>query len=532
MPSGQRAGYSLHLKLFSAFMVGAVLLLATGSIAFYFSMKVQSYYEHILRKNIAQERSISRMRDSVNDELRYLTRLSVNLMSDKEYDDVFKKIDGFRLEYKNQEAKLKQVIEGGDQEEDYAALASVGAKLESSVNEVTHLFKTNSTNPDRIRLVSVYYSELEETISELFAKVAKMDSFITDRIKHSEDEASRYSATGNTLTSLAVVLGFLSAFVLGVVLSRYLTRKLSFVAEQLDIQAKAMITVSEQLIKGSEDIRQRTVSQMEAIGKTARSTAEINEKILQNAENSKMSAVRSRESQEAVAGMRTGINQLNEAVGKISDGTLGIANEVQSSHEQMKAVVALIQEISSKTRIINDIVFQTKLLSFNASVEAARAGDSGKGFSVVAEEVGNLARSSGVAADEISSMLGRSVASVEKMVVETKQKVEQLVNDSQSKVDEGIESSENVIVLFESVESGVNDVLSRMDGISQATQEEAEGLRLVQDAFRELETLAGANRTAVLDFERQAGSLRTQSNSVMMAVLQLQEVLRGGQRVA
>ncbi|MBC7465119.1 MAG: hypothetical protein H7256_03945 [Bdellovibrio sp.] len=50
-----------------------------------------------------------------------------------------------------------------------------------------------------------------------------------------------------------------------------------------------------------------------------------------------------------------------------------------------------MEEIGNKTKVINDIVFQTKLLSFNASVEAARAGEHGKGFAVVAEEVGKLA---------------------------------------------------------------------------------------------------------------------------------------------
>ena len=71
--------------------------------------------------------------------------------------------------------------------------------------------------------------------------------------------------------------------------------------------------------------------------------------------------------------------------------------------------MVLISEIGNKTKVINDIVFQTKLLSFNASVEAARAGEHGKGFSVVAEEVGNLAHMSGNSAKEITQLLESSI---------------------------------------------------------------------------------------------------------------------------
>ena len=60
------------------------------------------------------------------------------------------------------------------------------------------------------------------------------------------------------------------------------------------------------------------------------------------------------------------------------------------SNKEIQEIVKVIAEIGNKTKVINDIVFQTKLLSFNASVEAARAGENGKGFAVVAEEVGKL----------------------------------------------------------------------------------------------------------------------------------------------
>ncbi len=83
-----------------------------------------------------------------------------------------------------------------------------------------------------------------------------------------------------------------------------------------------------------------------------------------------------------------------------------------SNDDELRIVSDLIGQIEQKTKVIHEIVFQTKLLSFNASVEAARAGDYGRGFSIVAEEIGNLALMSGQAAKDIASLLQESSTKV------------------------------------------------------------------------------------------------------------------------
>jgi len=90
------------------------------------------------------------------------------------------------------------------------------------------------------------------------------------------------------------------------------------------------------------------------------------------------------------------------------------ANEMKKSNEIFIKTIQLVSEISEKISIITEIAFQTNLLSLNASVEAARAGDAGKGFSVIAQEVRNLAEKSKIASDEIIklSLNGQDISKI------------------------------------------------------------------------------------------------------------------------
>ena len=97
--------------------------------------------------------------------------------------------------------------------------------------------------------------------------------------------------------------------------------------------------------------------------------------------------------------------------------------EVYEANTRLEQLIQVIEDIQGKTKVINDIVFETRLLSFNASIEAARAGSHGKGFAVVAEEVGKLASVSGKAAEEINALLANSTHQVKDMVSTIGQRV-------------------------------------------------------------------------------------------------------------
>ncbi|MFT4107076.1 MAG: methyl-accepting chemotaxis protein [Lacrimispora sp.] len=99
------------------------------------------------------------------------------------------------------------------------------------------------------------------------------------------------------------------------------------------------------------------------------------------------------------------VNQSNE---KVSDGN----KHMESLNAAMKEVSRFSEKISGITKIIEDIAFQTNILALNAAVEAARAGDAGQGFAVVAGEVRSLSAKSAEAAKETALLIGHTVESV------------------------------------------------------------------------------------------------------------------------
>ena len=138
----------------------------------------------------------------------------------------------------------------------------------------------------------------------------------------------------------------------------------------------------------------------------------------------------SKESKETATGSTQGLDLINEIV---SD-TNNLHKEIEIENEVVNSLVSKSKDIAQVINIIQEIAFQTNILSLNAAVEAATAGEAGKGFAVVAAEVRNLANRSADAAKQIKDVVN-SIQSETGKIKDSSETVSSVVNETKSRID-------------------------------------------------------------------------------------------------
>ena len=161
------------------------------------------------------------------------------------------------------------------------------------------------------------------------------------------------------------------------------------------------------------------------------------------------------------------------------DRAAGYAAEADTKMEQLIAATNNIDrssaEIGSIIKTIEDIAFQTNLLALNASIEASRAGAAGKGFSVVSDEVRNLAARSAKAAGNTGTLIGRSVHDVKtpSHAISAMQVISECIQSVKMQMDEIALASSQQSEMIASVDSRIKEVSRVIQANSDAAEESA-----------------------------------------------------------
>lgn len=359
---------------------------------------------------------------------------------------------------------------------------------------------------------------------------ASLEKIIGINYKNAEDDKALATSSSDRAQNLGLASGIGGGFailILGFLLANQLARTLTGLAERLSQSSNQVANASSRVAASSQELSQSTTEQAASLEETAASLEEITSMITRAAEGADQAAASSTGSQTNAEDGRAAVNQMQDAMREISASNSAIMTQIDKSNAQMAEIVQVIEEIGQKTKVINEIVFQTKLLSFNASVEAARAGEHGKGFAVVAEEIGNLAQMSGAAAKQITELLEGSTTKVQGIIQSTRKEVQSLIDEGRGRVEAGSRVADRCASALDEIVSNVTKVSELARDISQAGKEQSQGVREINKAIGQLDTVTQHNASASETTATAAEMLSTEADTLKRAVEELSVVING-----
>jgi methyl-accepting chemotaxis protein len=249
----------------------------------------------------------------------------------------------------------------------------------------------------------------------------------------------------------------------------------------LDVQSSA-----NEILIASEEMSTGAIQQDQEITNTSSAVEELTVSMKQVSNNAEASAEAARRALDAA-------EQGNRAVRDTLEGMQRIRSSVQATAKRIKALGDRSLEISEIVNVINDITEQTNLLALNAAIEAARAGEAGRGFAVVADEVRKLAEHSRNATKDIAALIKAIQAETNDAVV--------VMEEGTREVEVGAKLADSAGRALDAISSVVRQSAELVQEISLASKQQVRGTEGVANAMQIIsnitrQTSQGARQTA------------------------------------
>ncbi len=438
----------------------------------------------------------------------------------------------------------------------YSSIVAAASKDESKKNEVMGELKEFSENFKKYlaelkkleldKSVVVEITKVEPDLTAYIEEASKIVSFaLSGNVKNAVDSLESFQKSFESLEASLGSLGDLvekfskasmaasfefeerndlvlkSAFVIGLIVGLlafvYVSRKLSYsmnhVSHGINKNADDLSNLTKVLANLGQHLNSASQSQAASLQETASSLAEISSMMEKTKDGGELLEKLANQNTSLIREGSQRVNDMDMAVKEIDNGNNDLFSKLDATSNSFKNILMLIQDIQNKTKVINEIVFQTKLLSFNASVEAARAGDAGKGFAVVAEEVGNLANMSGKASDEISSIIQSSTKAVENTINEVQKLINESVTKSRSQITKGVESTKHCQHSFDKIQEANQAMSKELSNILLALADQTTGIREIN--------------TATQDIDHNTQELTSEASKLNSVIIQLKESVDG-----
>jgi methyl-accepting chemotaxis protein len=278
------------------------------------------------------------------------------------------------------------------------------------------------------------------------------------------------------------------------------SQQLSSAAQQTNASVEQVAAAVQQLAKGSQTQAQR----YEEVSKVMEG---LHASISQGARSTQNAASASSQANQSAQKGADTVKETVLTVDKILESTTATSEAIQKLSQRSEQIAEIVE-------VISNVADQTNLLALNAAIEAARAGEAGKGFAVVADEVRKLAESSARSAAEIGTLI--------KETVRDTQQVAQSMKDTFGQVYKGKEVVAKTHEAIESILAVNQNVASQLQQISAASQQMSSGAKQVVESMAEVAAIA----------EEASSSSQQASASTQQMSATMQELASSAQSLA
>ncbi|MGL4192117.1 methyl-accepting chemotaxis protein [Vibrio misgurnus] len=289
-------------------------------------------------------------------------------------------------------------------------------------------------------------------IAKRFSDLGKGDGDLSQRIEiQGNDEIAQLSQGFN---------GFIEKIHHSIKDVAQTSRELQVAAE--GVSRKALVTHD-----NSQQQRDQTIQVVTAINQMGVTISEIASNAATAAETANFAS--------------TNADQGRNVVNKAKDAISGLANDIEHTGNVVAQLALTTQEIGSILDAIRGISEQTNLLALNAAIEAARAGEQGRGFAVVADEVRNLASRTAVSTEEIQKMINQLQSDAKNAV--------SAMDAGKVVTHQGVAASDEAVNVLMSISQRIHDISDRNTQVATATEEQSTVVHTINQNIEEINAI-------------------------------------------